>query len=121
MSEINPKLLRSEERIVWTEEPKKFDYVREIIVPHRCRRGAVYLGATYNGRIVGYAELRPDAQRFDESGFLRRVFTLTPGDRDSQPRGPYKKGTPSEAIDPRTVAPGVPGKMTDRAWDGLAK
>ncbi|WTA32210.1 DUF6009 family protein [Streptomyces chartreusis] len=37
-------------------------------------------------------------------------------DRSEQPNGMYRSSVPAEAVDPRTVAPGVWGEVTERAW-----
>ncbi len=47
--------------------------------------------------------------------FKRRVFWIKEHDRSEQPDGVYKSDAPSEAVDPRTVTPGVWGGRTDRA------
>lgn len=48
--------------------------------------------------------------------YLRRIFFLRPGDRDSAPNGAYATAAPMEAVDPWTVKPGVRGELTERAW-----
>ncbi|MFI9190476.1 DUF6009 family protein [Streptomyces californicus] len=50
--------------------------------------------------------------------FTRRVFWVKEHDRSEQPDGAYSSGAPSEAVDPRTVAPRVCGELTERAWGG---
>ncbi|GHF56250.1 hypothetical protein GCM10010504_25520 [Streptomyces griseus] len=50
--------------------------------------------------------------------FIRRVFWVKEYDRSEQPDGTYGTAAPSEAVDPRTVAPGVWGELTERAWGG---
>jgi hypothetical protein len=61
------------------------------------------------GRRVGYAVLRPDAPHDPQlpGNFTRRVFFLKDHDRDSDPDGVYSYGAPAEAVDPRTITPGV--------------
>ncbi|NJP98907.1 hypothetical protein HCN51_57465 [Nonomuraea sp. FMUSA5-5] len=48
-------------------------------------------------------------------GFLRRVFWVKPHDRSEDPGGIYAHDCPTEAVDPRTVAPGQEGYVTIRA------
>ncbi|MCC5031885.1 DUF6009 family protein [Streptomyces sp. WAC 00631] len=112
----NPKALEHEDGIVWTEDVGAFDYVRqsvELSVSTR-RKPVPWRG---HGRRVGYAVLRPDAPSGDVPGkFVRRVFWVKEHDRSEQPNGMYKRSAPSEAVDPRTVAPGVWGELTERAW-----
>ncbi|AGK76237.1 hypothetical protein SFUL_1265 [Streptomyces microflavus DSM 40593] len=52
--------------------------------------------------------LKPNAPSGDVPGrFIRRVFWVKEHDRSEQPEGTYKTTAPSEAVDPRTVAPCV--------------
>jgi hypothetical protein len=46
------------------------------------------------------------------------VFWLKDYDRDSGHGTYLEVSAPSEAVDPRTVAPGVSGQLTARAWGG---
>ncbi|MFB7370330.1 DUF6009 family protein [Streptomyces sp. NPDC056222] len=55
----------------------------------------------------------PDAP----GAFARRVFWVKEHDR-SRPDGVYNSGALTEAVDPRTVAPGVWGELTEPAWGG---
>lgn len=111
-----PEALAHEEGIVWTEDVERYDYVRQSVersVSTR-RRPVAWHGT---GRRVGYAVLRADAPSGDVPGkFIRRVFWLKEHDRSEQPDGSYSTTAPSEAVDPRTVAPGVWGELTERAW-----
>ncbi|MFH9667729.1 DUF6009 family protein [Streptomyces globisporus] len=110
--------LEHEEQIVWTEEVEDYDYVRQSVERSSStrRRPVAWTGA---GRRVGYAVLRPAAPSGDVPGrFIRRVFWVKDYDRSEQPDGTYKTTAPSEAVDPRTVAPGVWGELTERAWGG---
>ena len=84
------------------------DYVRESYVMRSRRSGKP--GWRGEGRLVGYAELRPDAPGIGPQAFERRVFWLKDQDRDTSPDGPYATGTPAEAVDPRTVAVGQAGR-----------
>ncbi|GAA0275935.1 DUF6009 family protein [Streptomyces polychromogenes] len=107
--------LAHEEQIVWTEEIHHFDYVRQSVhLASSTRRGPV---AWRVGRRVGYAVLRDHAPSGAVPGkFVRRVFWVKAHDRSEQPRGIYRTSAPSGAVDPRTVAPGVWGELTERAW-----
>ncbi|HEX8913558.1 MAG TPA: DUF6009 family protein [Humisphaera sp.] len=100
--------MADEARVVWAPgfDPASARYVREVVSEHEGRRvGRV----RWNGREVGWTELRPGAPRRG-SFFHRRVFWLAAHD-------PYEgSGAPVEAVDPLTVAPGRPGVLTERAW-----
>ncbi|MEU0278300.1 DUF6009 family protein [Streptomyces sp. NPDC006195] len=56
-----------------------------------------------------------------ERGHARQVrppvFWVKDYDRSELPNGTYGTSAPS-AVDPRTVAPGVWGELTERAWGG---
>jgi hypothetical protein len=115
---VRPDVLVDEIEIVWLEDVDGLDYVREAVYPlrTRSRRPSWHLHA---GRVVGYATLRPGARRAWPGDFYeRRVFWLNDHDRDRRPDGVYRTGTPVEAVDPRTVFPGVPGRLTERARYG---
>ncbi|MEV5583871.1 DUF6009 family protein [Streptomyces parvus] len=112
----NKAALEHEEQIVWTEEVEEYDYVRQSVDRSSStrRRPVAWTGA---GRRVGYAVLKPNAPSGDMPGrSIRRVFWVKEHDRSEQPNGTYKTTAPSEAVDPRTVAPGVWGELTERAW-----
>ena len=98
--------------IVWEEDISKLRFVREDIDPWaRWRQKPVrWSGA---GRRVGYSVLAKDApNNFGfPSCFIRRVFWVRTAEFED-----YKTGAPLKAVDPYTVAPGVPGRMTERAW-----
>ncbi|WP_329295525.1 DUF6009 family protein [Streptomyces sp. NBC_01455] len=116
---IDPEEIAYETELVWLEDPSLLDYVRQSLdrLPSRRGKPAYYR----DGRMVGYAILGKDAKPSRASGtFRRRVFWLLPHDRDQQPGGLYETGAPSEAIDPRTVAPGVKGYKTERSEGGPA-
>ncbi|MFE0198485.1 DUF6009 family protein [[Kitasatospora] papulosa] len=111
---ISDDEIKHETDIVWLEDVSKLDYVRQSLdrLPTRSSR------PTYcrPGRMVGYATLDAQAKSSRASGtFRRRVFWLGPHDRDSAPTGLYKSGAPSEAVDPRTVAPRRRGQKTERS------
>ncbi|MFF1732012.1 DUF6009 family protein [Streptomyces sp. NPDC058247] len=109
-------VLEHEDEIVWTEDVETLDYVRqsiELSISTR-RKPVAWQGS---GRRVGYAVLRLDAPSGDEPvRFARRVFWVKGYDRSEQPNGTYEYSAPSEAVDPRTVAPGVWGELTESAW-----
>ncbi|MFG2128333.1 DUF6009 family protein [Streptomyces sp. NPDC048751] len=108
--------LEHEERIVWSGDVEGFDYVRQSVARSVSSRSAP---VPWNGpgRRVGYAVLRTDAPSGEVPGkFVRRVFWVKEHDRSEQPDGLYKTSAPSGAVDPRTVAPGVWGELTERAW-----
>ncbi|WP_327249913.1 DUF6009 family protein [Streptomyces sp. NBC_01320] len=103
--------------IVWLEDVKNLDYVRQSLdrLPNRGTKPAYHR----NGRMVGYALLSSAAKPSRSSGtFRRRVFWLLPHDRDSAPDGLYAKGAPAEAVDPRTLAAGIKGYKTERSEGG---
>lgn len=106
-----------EAALVWLEDIRGLDYVRQSLdrLPTRGGRPAYHR----DGRMVGYAQLGPDAKPSRSSGtFRRRVFWLLPHDRDTDPQGLYSTGAPAEAVDPRTVAPGGKGQKTQRSEGG---
>ncbi len=112
----DPEDLRHEERIVWTEDVDGFDYVRESVTTEAGTRTrpVAWHGS---GRRVGYSVLRSDAPSSSSTGkFTRRIFWVKEHDRSERPDGVYKTTMPSEGVDPRTVAPGVWGEVTERAW-----
>jgi hypothetical protein len=106
-----------ETAVVWLEDVSGLDYVRQSLDRLPTRRGKPAYHR--NGRMVGYAQLGPDAKPSRFSGtFRRRVFWLLPHDRDTAPEGLYATGAPAEAVDPRTVAPGSKGLRTVRSEGG---
>jgi hypothetical protein len=109
--------LSHETELIWLEDIDALDYVRQSLDRLPTRRGKPAYHR--DGRMVGYAVLGPEARASRASGtFLRRVFWLLPHDRDGQPEGLYASGAPSEAVDPRTVAPGIKGYKTQRSEGG---
>lgn len=109
--------LAHESDLVWLEDTDELEYVRQSLdrLPSRCGKPAYHR----HGRMVGYAVLGPTARSSRASGtFLRRVFWLLPHDRDGQPEGLYASGAPSEAVDPRTLAPCTKGYKTQRSEGG---
>lgn len=116
---IDPEDLTHEVDLVWLEDIADLDYVRQSLdrLSSRRRKPAYHR----DGRLVGYAILGPEAKPSRASGtYLRRVFWLAPHDRDQQPDGLYETGAPSEAVDPRTLQPGVKGYKTERSEGGPA-
>ncbi|MDN3027297.1 DUF6009 family protein [Streptomyces sp. S.PB5] len=102
---------------VWLEDMSALDYVRQSLDRLPTRRGKPAYHR--DGRMVGYALLGPGAKPSRSSGtFRRRVFWLLPHDRDTDPEGLYETGAPAEAVDPRTLAPGVKGCKTERSEGG---
>ncbi|GLF98223.1 DUF6009 family protein [Streptomyces yaizuensis] len=112
---LQPAQLTDELGIVWLTPLDGLDYVREGLDITKRRAGRpAYHG---HGRLVGYADLRPDALATRDSGrYDRRTFWLLPHDRGESPDTEYRTHAPLEAVDPRTVLPRLPGRLTDRAW-----
>ncbi|WP_331738529.1 DUF6009 family protein [Embleya sp. NBC_00896] len=114
---ITPDQIAHEADIVWLEDPTDLDYVRQVLdrLPRRTGTPAFHR----DGRMIGYATLGPKAKASRASGtYRRRVFWLAPHDRDRAPTGAYVSGAPSEAVDPRTLEPKVPGHKTQRSEGG---
>lgn len=108
--------LAHEREIIWLEDISGIDYVRQgaYLLRTRTRPPAKEAGER---RLIGYTTVGPNARGVG-GYFLRRAFWLKTYDRLYDPRGPYRTGTPAEAVDPRTVQPGVEGEVTDRAYYG---
>ncbi|NUK02251.1 transcription factor [Streptomyces lunaelactis] len=114
---IEPEQLAHESELVWLEDTTTLDYVRQSLDRLPTRRGKPAYHR--DGRMIGYAVLGSQARSSRASGtFLRRVFWLLPHDRDGQPDGLYASGAPSEAVDPRTIAPRIKGYKTQRSEGG---
>ena len=97
-------MLSEEVAMVWDTDVYDLDYVRESRRTAWTRRGPI----RWDGR-VGYSILGPDAPTAGfPRMFHRRVFWLKPHDRGASSDGAYEAGAPVEAVDPRTVAPGMP-------------
>jgi len=107
--------LADEEEIVWLEGIDHLPYVREVVYEYANFRQRP-IRWTGSGRLVGYSTLRQDARSRTPGWFVRRVFLVQPHDRSEQPNGTYVTGCPGEGVDPLTVAPGIRGKITRRAW-----
>ena len=96
--------LAYEKSILWLENIDTFRFVRTVEVRcSRSRRGPLNLST--GERVIGYAKLTPDAPRDPNTdNYTRRLFYLNPTDVDPL------ASVPPDAIDPRTVLPGLPGK-----------
>ncbi|MGW6016184.1 DUF6009 family protein [Streptomyces sp. NPDC055210] len=109
--------LAQETEIVWLEDPSSLDYVRQALDKVNTRRGKPRYER--DGRLIGYSNLEPKAQRSVDSGlFARRTFYLLPHDRPNRPGDPdcpYNVGAPLEAVDPRTVTARQVGHKTSRS------
>ncbi|MDH3604515.1 MAG: DUF6009 family protein [Candidatus Tectomicrobia bacterium] len=108
--------LAHELEIIWLEDIAEMDYV--------CQGAYLLRGwsaapprVSGERRMVGYATVGREARRVG-GHCLRRVFWLKTYDRALAPDGPYISGVPAEAVEPRTVRPGVLGELTERAYDG---
>ncbi|MFE5512149.1 DUF6009 family protein [Streptomyces sp. NPDC056529] len=109
--------LAHEVGLVWLEDTSRLDYVRQTLDRLPTRRGRP--AHHRDGRMVGYALLGPTARPSRPSGtFRRRVFWMLPHDRDTAPDGLYATGSPAEAVDVRTLAPGYRGRRTERSRGG---
>lgn len=114
---LRPEQLAAETEIVWIVPIDDLDYVRESLDITKRRSGK----PPYHqpGRLVGYANLAPDTTATRDSGrYDRRTFWLLPRDRNESEDSPYTTYAPLEAVDPRTVSPGCPGRLTPRALRG---
>jgi hypothetical protein len=116
-SMLQDSQLTDEVEVVWLEDPDTLDYVRQALDRVSQRRGKPRYSR--DGRLVGYTNLAPGAERDPDSGlFARRTFFLLPHDRDSDPTGDYEVGAPGEAVDPSTIKPGKTGAKTPRSQRG---
>ncbi|MCX5078346.1 DUF6009 family protein [Streptomyces sp. NPDC054949] len=111
---ISDDEIHHEVDLIWLEDVAELDYVRQSLDRLPTRRGKPAYHR--DGRLVGYAQLGPQAKPSRSSGtFRRRVFWLLPHDRDSVPDGLYASGAPAEAVDPTTLAAGSKGRKTERS------
>lgn len=121
MKDVVDLMLKHESAIVWTQDVSDLEYVRQRVNCYARRRtGGMQFGMQFRsiGRRVGYSILTPDAPHSTGRWWARREFWISRDDRPFQPEGPYQVGTPYEGVDPLTVAPGVLGLLTERAWGG---
>lgn len=111
---ISDDEIQHEIDLVWLEDVTELDYVRQSLDRLPTRRGKPAYHR--DGRLLGYAQLGPQAKPSRSSGtFRRRVFWLLPHDRDAVPDGLYASGAPAEAVDPTTLAAGIKGRKTERS------
>ncbi|MFF1779930.1 DUF6009 family protein [Streptomyces virginiae] len=111
---ISDDEIHHEVDLVWLEDVTELDYVRQSLDRLPTRRGKPAYHR--DGRLVGYAQLGPQAKASRSSGtFRRRVFWLLPHDRDTVPDGLYACGAPAEAVDPTTLTAGSKGRKTQRS------
>ncbi|MEY2233341.1 MULTISPECIES: DUF6009 family protein [unclassified Streptomyces] len=111
---ISDDEIHHEVDLVWLEDVTELDYVRQSLDRLPTRRGKPAYHR--DGRLVGYAQLGPQAKPSRSSGtFRRRVFWLLPHDRDTVPDGLYASGAPAEAVDPTTLTAGSKGRKTQRS------
>ena len=96
--------LAYERSILWIKNIDHVRFVRTVEVRcARSRRGALNLSS--GERVIGYAKLTSNAPRDRKTDcFTRRLFYLKPSDSDEQ------SSVPKDAVDPRTILPGVRGK-----------
>lgn len=87
-----------EGEIVWLEDVSSLEYVRENEYLVRRRRGRPAFNPGRGGRLLGWANLRPDAQGFNQH-FERRVFWVKASD-------PYH--WPTEAVLTSSIRVGAP-------------
>ncbi|GAA2639809.1 DUF6009 family protein [Streptomyces spororaveus] len=111
---ISDDEIHHEVDLIWLEDVTELDYVRQSLDRLPTRRGKPAYHR--DGRLVGYAQLGPQAKPSRSSGtFRRRVFWLLPHDRDTVPDGLYSSGAPAEAVDPTTLTAGSKGRKTQRS------
>ncbi|MFE9481329.1 DUF6009 family protein [Streptomyces spororaveus] len=111
---ISDDEIHHEVDLVWLEDVTELDYVRQSLDRLPTRRGKPAYHR--DGRLVGYAQLGPQAKPSRSSGtFRRRVFWLLPHDRDTVPDGLYSSGAPAEAVDPTTLTAGSKGRKTEKS------
>lgn len=87
-----------------------FDYVRESSSTTRTLDGPP---PNHNGDIlVGWALLHRDTPTQNDKSrvYFRRYFWLKDSDRPFSPDGAFSENYPAEAVDPRTVITGRPGR-----------
>lgn len=116
MSSLRSLASEDEDKVIWKEDIEKLDYVREATTV-RCNRTRPISFGGSKRRLVGYTTVKKGCSGWGESRvFFRRFFYLCSHDRDSDPNGCYKTGSPYEGVDPRTVHPGISGLKTKRVY-----
>lgn len=111
---VDESSVQHEDQIVWLHDPAQYRWVREIVSLRGTRSRPTTTVGNCGARVIGYATLTPKApSKFGRGTFERRVFYLSKN--DFMPGNAYLRGgAPCEAVDPLTVAPGVPGCLTKR-------
>lgn len=102
---MSNELLRDEISIKWLENPGRFRYLREAVVLTPSRNQSVQLGGS-GRRLIGYGVLRSGVRGFgrpQRRWHRRRFWFVKDGDECGE-------SLPAEAVDPRTVWPGVASK-----------
>lgn len=64
--------------------------------------------------LVGYENIAK--YPYDGRPFHRRIWWLTPGDRDYDPSGVYEHGSPCETVVSDSVGVGVESKQFSETW-----
>jgi len=107
--------LAYEKSIVWLENIDAVRFVRAVEVRcARSRRGPLSLST--GQRVIGYAKLTADAPRDPRTeSFTRRLFYLKTSDADEP------SSIPPDALDPRTILPGVRGDAPVTTTDPAAQ
>lgn len=105
-------VIAKESQLVWLEDPAAHDYVRMTELTNGWSSVPRLGDPEYV--VVGFTVVR--RREADSVPPERRVFWLKPGDRTYSPNGPYERRCPCEAVDPRSLAPGLRGIKTQRCW-----
>ena len=106
MDRIDKRTIEHEESIVWLEDISDLPYVREAFAMDDKRIGPIRLSGSKR-RLAGYANVGPSG-RIDIPGTDicdRRIFYLC----DHDPYGYEPSQMPSEAVEPLSAGPRVPG------------
>lgn len=124
---MRPKPNPLENGIVWVEDPRQFDYVREAN-SHASSRHVfpAKKWAEKGRRVIAYATLHPAAPIWSNvtRTFERRFWYIDPFDRNGPtPARAYEtRGFPSEAVDPLTIGVnGEEGVKSCRTWCGTTR
>ena len=112
--------LKNEIEIVWLKPLDDLDYVRtwDTWESRPAARPRLYGMRVVGYSVAGCSEKVPSRSIGAKRKYRRRIFWLKESDRDLEPHGVYKLGCPFDAVDPRTLAPGIRGLKTERAWGG---